>query len=31
MGSKQRLEMDEDRSMEWKTWKAYGLGKRRVF
>ena len=31
MGSKQRLEMDEDSSMEQKTWQVYSLGKRNVF
>ena len=31
MGSKQRLEMDEDSSMEWKMWQAYSFGKRKVF
>ena len=31
MGGKQRLEMDEDSSTEWKTWQAHSFGKRNVF
>ena len=30
-GSKLRLEMDEDSSMEQKTWQVYSFGKRNVF
>ena len=30
MGSKQRLETDEDTSMEWKAWQVYSFGKRNV-
>ena len=30
MGSKQRLEMDEDSCMDWKTWQIYSFGKRNI-
>ena len=31
MGSKQRLELGADSSMEQKTWQVYSFGKRNVF
>ena len=31
MGSKQRLELDEDSSTEQKTWQVYSFGKINVF
>ena len=31
MGSKQRLERDEDSSTEWKAWQVYSFGKITVF
>ena len=31
MGSKQRLETDEDSSTEWKAWRVYSFGKITVF
>ena len=30
VGSKQRFEMDEDNSLEQKTWQVYSLGKRNI-
>ena len=31
MGSKQRLEVDEESSMEQKTWQVYSFGQKNVF